>query len=224
MVTMEPIATDLAPILARLQAKGLDTTPDPADDPHRESPEDARERMAAQAANRAARWATQVPVAYAKAALADLDPGPYAGIQRWITTREALTLVLAGPVGTGKTWAAYAIGNHMAARGVWVEGWNVHDLLEAMRPGGDASAYERACTARLVVLDDLGATRPTDWARSQLLGIVNARVSDRLRTIVTTNASDVILREAWEPRMVDRLAENGMAVTFSGPSRRRAAW
>ncbi len=44
--------------------------------------------------------------------------------------------------------------------------------------------------AELLVLDELGARRPTDWARDVLYGLLNTRYNRRRLTILTTNFGD----------------------------------
>lgn len=220
-VTVDALSPGLRKRLEEAMANG---SVGPSPDPWVESAEDHRERLAIQAKNRSSRWMDRLPKNYAAAALDDLDGGYLEPIRRWIAERDSITLVLAGNIGTGKTYAAYAIGNYAVAHGSWVEAWNVHDLLLAMRPDGDASAYRRATTVPLLILDDLGASTPSGWAKEQMLALVNARVSNRFRTVVTTNVSSVVLRDTWEPRMVDRLTEDSTSLVFAGESRRKAAW
>lgn len=230
MGPMESITLDALPeaIQRRLKAAGVEVLGEPGEDDgydsHDETPEQAAERRRLAAEARAARWQRRLPATYASAALADLEPEHHDPILQWIKDRTALNLVLAGNIGTGKTHAAYAIGNYAVAKGSPVEAWHVHDLLVAMRPEGDRYAYDRACDARLLILDDLGATKPTDWARDTMLALINHRVANERRTIYTTNASSADLRALWEPRMVDRIMEASVSVLFKGESRRKAAW
>jgi DNA replication protein DnaC len=230
MEPMESMTMDALPeaIQRRLKAAGVESLDDAPEiegyDSHSETPEQAAERRRLAAEARAARWQRRLPATYAAASLTDLEPEHRDPILQWVRERSALNLVLAGEIGTGKTHAAYAIGNYAVERGSRVEAWHVHDLLVAMRPDGDPYAYDRACDARLLILDDLGATKPTDWARDTMLALINHRVAHERRTVYTTNASSADLRALWEPRMVDRIMEASVSVLFKGESRRKAAW
>lgn len=217
---------DAARLRERLVAMGLDPdAPVELGPSHDETPEQARERVAAREQARSGRWRERLPKTYATAHLNDLGPHVYATATRWLDDPDALNLVLAGDVGVGKTHAAYAIANHAVEhRRLWAEAWHAHDLLEAMRPDGDRYAYDRASRVTLLVLDDMGAVRPTDWARETMLALVNARVANRRRTIFTTNVASEVLRESWDPRLVDRMLEDSHTIVMRGPSRRKAAW
>lgn len=231
----------VAKMSAALEARGLAPAEGSLNpDPFQESPEDAAERRALKAHNLSARWRANLPIDYAKAALADLDAAKREVIQDYLARAmvpigkdsqgedlpapTALTLMLTGDIGTGKTYAAYAIGHAAVAKGHWVQAWNVHDLLDDMRPDHDANAYRQASTCRLLILDDLGTGKVSDWATDRMYDLVNARVSNRLATVITTNTSAVILAEVWGKRTIDRLRSGIVPVQFHGESRRKAAW
>ena len=44
--------------------------------------------------------------------------------------------------------------------------------------------------ADVLVLDELGASKPTDWVRDTMMQIINTRYNDKRVTIFTTNYSD----------------------------------
>lgn len=223
-----PLAEALESMRERLQRMGLDPalvdgdTPPP---PARETPEDARERKRQQALNRAARWRERLPVMYLEASLSDLDDDQHAvDVRGWLASGRT-GLVLAGPVGTGKTHAAYAIGNAAVDRGLFVEAWTMHDLLTALRPDGDPAAQAFARTADVLILDDLMASKAvTPWAAEALTALMDARLRDRRRTIVTTNAPANVLGEAWGARCMDRLTYRAQTLVLQGDSRRALAW
>lgn len=114
--------------------------------------------------------------------------------------------------GTGKTHLAACIINarldhedewHLPA-GLF---WNVPELLDRLRGGmGDGTARELldACrNAPLLVLDDLGAERETDWATEQVYLLVNHRYAHELETVITTNGV------VGNPRVRDRIEDVG---------------
>lgn len=184
-----------------------------------ETEDEFRERMAARRAVYQARWAAQVPPMYTAAALADLDRDQ---VFTWPT--ESLNLVLAGPVGTGKTHAAYAIGNALAAEGNWVQATTVVDLLAALRPDGDPGLAKAVQSCQVLILDDLGAGKATDWAVEQMTALLDLRVREGRRTVVTTNVPEGELEAAWGGRFMDRLRYRRTVAVFRGESRRKAEW
>jgi DNA replication protein DnaC len=198
------------------------TEPVEVPDSHTETPEQARERIALQHANRVKAYRESVPVMYREAALADLDEQTQGLVQDWLT-RQGSTLMLAGPVGTGKTHAAYAVLND-AAETATVAATTLADLLAALRPDGDARAAQRARTADLLLLDDFGAAKASEWAVEQVVALLDARLREGRRQVVTTNAPYDALVEAWDDRAMDRLRYRWTVIQMTGESRRKAAW
>ena len=194
-----------------------------------ETDEDRAERLAIQQRHRQARWAARLPVMFTGASLEQMAADPEqadaaATLARWAADPTALNLMLAGPVGTGKTHAAYAIGNALVAD-QWVEAWTVADLLTALRPDGDPTAAQAVRDADVLVLDDLGATKVSEWAQETLTALLDARLREQRRTIITTNLPSMqTLTDAWGGRFTDRLRFRSTAVVLSGTSRRRADW
>jgi DNA replication protein DnaC len=159
---------------------------------------------------------------YADASLTDLSDEQHAPeVGGWLGSGSA-TLMLAGSVGAGKTHAAYAVGNAAVTAGLWTEAWTVSDLLEALRPGGEGAPGVRE--ADLLILDDMAASRVSDFAQDALLSILDARLGNRRRQVVTTNLTYDAMAETWGARIMDRLAYRWTVVQFTGPSIRRAEW
>jgi DNA replication protein DnaC len=136
---------------------------------------------------------------------------------------DTRNLLLAGPVGTGKSYAAWALAHHFVAREQKVMFRSVPRLMLDMRPDGDEGAFDRACEADVLVLDDLGAARPTEWASEQMYAIVEERCSYQRRTIVTTNLAYDQLAERWGGPVMDRLRDKAIVLDLIGKSRRGAA-
>jgi DNA replication protein DnaC len=58
--------------------------------------------------------------------------------------------------------------------------------------------------AEVLVLDELGAVKPTDWVRDTMMHIINARYNNRKLSIFTTNYLDVS-RQPAEETLEDRI-------------------
>jgi DNA replication protein DnaC len=102
-----------------------------------------------------------------------------------------------GPVGTGKTSLAILVAKaaKQAARSYAV--YPVPRLLAEIKRTFDRDAsdsylgfFRRLCSVDLLVLDDLGAEKQTEWVLEQLYSIVNERWQDRRSIVVTTNIPD----------------------------------
>lgn len=191
--------------------------------PMAETPEEKAERLAKAHDAARSRWRARCPVMYQDANVTGLDANQGADqLAAWVAGQNNLNLILAGPVGTGKTHAAYALGNLLLERGNTVESWTVHDLLEAMRPNGETAPY--APKVDVLLLDDLGAGSPTEWAVETLTALMDERLREHRRTIVTTNVPEEKLAAAWGDRLMDRLRHQATVVVCRGESRRVAAW
>lgn len=206
----------------------------PLDDPYRlgESPQEAEERrMAGVRAQvrldqeRKSRWTDRVPARFR-----DANPGhlpetsnPNGKVVSWLDADVATLVLRSESPGVGKTWAAYAICNLAVARRQWVYGGSMIDLNESFRPGREGDAYAVAQECDLLLLDDLGRERITDWTIERLTGILDARWSNRRRTIITTNLDGSTFLARYGGPIVDRVTDDSWTLLIEGQSRRRPA-
>jgi DNA replication protein DnaC len=106
---------------------------------------------------------------------------------------------------------------------------NVADLIVSLRmemdaPPDDREANSAVRTLRrwpeLVVLDDLGRERASDWTGETIYSLVNARYENQLPTVVTSNLSpSELLASPYWP-IISRLAEDGALVKIEAPDHR----
>lgn len=143
------------------------------------------------------------------------------------------SLLLAGPVGTGKTWQAYG-GLRAIAQASVNAGWiftTAADMYGALRPrhGVDSeSELKRFMTARLLVIDDLGAAKDSEFTEEINYRLVNHRYDHELPSLFTTNLPprskdrDVpSLADRLGQRVTSRLGEMARHVPLTGTDRRR---
>ena len=77
-------------------------------------------------------------------------------------------------------------------------------------------------TVELLVLDDLGAEKTTDWASERLYVLVNERYNRMLPTIATSNETpDELVARGYGP-LVSRLVEGGAIVMLTADDYRKA--
>ena len=131
-------------------------------------------------------------------------------------------LILAGPVGTGKTWAVWKAAE-LAVRGGY-EGLVIITTAARLRriiapATADPREFERYLTAGLLAIDDLATVRLSEWDMDHLGELVDARWSAHLPTVVTSNKTD--LASLLGPRISSRLAHGALIVPMDGPDRRR---
>jgi DNA replication protein DnaC len=163
-----------------------------------------------------------------------------AAVRDWtLRGDEAQGLYLAGQVGTGKTHTAW----HTAAAWCMVTGTRPHalhvdgagnagptviftrmtDLLDDLRPGDDSRQRVRDCQAcKLLVLDDVGAEKASEWTQERLYSIVDHRYANCLPLIVTSNLPPDKLAGQTGARTESRLAEMCLLVPMTGADRRKS--
>lgn len=178
-------------------------------------------------------WADRIPARFRGYRLGGApNRAAAAAVEKWLTgepRRPGRSLVLAGPVGTGKTGLAVAALRSLHEDGVFVRFFVVPALLDAMRPPADPTApraggdvLRLARQTAVLCLDDLGAEKPSEWAAQQLYLIVNARYEAARPTVVTTNRTPADLAATVGERTVSRLVEDAAWVVVGGTDHRRA--
>lgn len=142
-------------------------------------------------------------------------------------TRTQWGAYLVGPAGTGKTQQAVElIRTYLRARLARLtpsdmERWSGQTpvlpafrfisesaLLRSMRPGGDGR-MEQYTQTPLLVLDDLGESKATDWAYETVKSLIDERYRRRLTTVFTSNRTLPALRSAglYDERITSRIFE-----------------
>lgn len=175
----------------------------------------------------------KVPKMYQRTTLENFDPTRQpeayriaeAYVREWERVKEeGEWLLLVGDYGTGKTHLAFGILNALLNQGVSGLAATVPDMLDELRPGrDDENERMRALkTIDLLILDDLGAERDTEWVRERLFAIFNARSANLLPTVITSNVSlEELERQPhpW-PATVNRIIGHSVIVYMQGESYR----
>lgn len=137
----------------------------------------------------------------------------YPESQEWLKgfrAGERRNLCIFGDPGTGKTWEASAIARQLLTEDVVpVTFTGAHTLMEALKPNSDGmSDISQFAVAPVLVLDDLGAERLTEWTEAQMFLLADERNVRMLPTIITTNLTGPQLRARYGDRIIDRFAQD----------------
>lgn len=144
-------------------------------------------------------------------------------------------LLLMGSVGVGKTHLAVSILKGLTERGFTCRFYEFLSLLKEIQSSYNPSTLSSelgvlapVLTADVLVLDELGASKPTDWVRDTMAHVINTRYNDKKLTIFTTNYLDErrndreeTLEDRIGTRLRSRLFEMCKTVTIDGKDFRK---
>ncbi len=110
---------------------------------------------------------------------------------------EEQGLLLMGPCGVGKTHLAVAALKELVLRGHGGLFYDYRELLKEIQTSynpvsqtTEMDVLEPVLTTELLLLDDLGASKPSAWALETIGHILNSRYNEKRITLVTTNYLD----------------------------------
>ncbi|HEY1471295.1 MAG TPA: ATP-binding protein [Candidatus Acidoferrum sp.] len=116
-------------------------------------------------------------------------------LKEYPSTEKGLLLI--GPSGVGKTHLAVAALKELIRRGHGGLFCDYRELLKEIQasynPASESTemaVLEPVRATEVLVLDDLGASKPSDWVRDIVGIILNARYNEKRTTIITTNYLD----------------------------------
>ena len=134
-------------------------------------------------------------------------------------------LVLWGDVGTGKTFFAACIANALVEQNVSVKMTNFSTILNDLFAESDKNKYlDRLNDHNLLIIDDLGIERGTEYALEQVYNVIDTRYKSGKPLIVTTNLTlDELKAPADIPhkRIYDRVLGMCVPVMFNGVNFRK---
>jgi len=135
-------------------------------------------------------------------------------------------LLISGPVGTGKTYLAACIVNAFLDQLKWVTFGGVVDLLGRIRRSYSEAAQEEEwqimdelCSVPLLVLDDLGKEKVSEWVEQMLFRVIDSRYRENKLLVVTSNFTAPELQDRYPevgPALVSRLAEMCTGIYLGG--------
>ena len=200
----------------------------------------------------------RIPPRYAHCSLANFEPGSpslraalakamsYCNGYPHLGDDEGLGLLFTGDNGVGKTHLAVAVLRELfTAKGARGEFWDFHELIREIKNSynPETRTTELQVLAPVVemdvlLLDDLGAWKMTDWMNDTLFFILNSRYMAKRATLITTNFQDVdpttlrkmhpnapkeFLLDRIGPRLRSRLMEMCLVIKMQGDDHRQVA-
>ena len=140
-------------------------------------------------------------------------------VEHWEEMKSTATgLLFWGGVGTGKTFLAACIANALFDKGVQVRMTNfarILNMLTDFHSGSRNELLDELNRADLLILDDVGMERNSEFAQEQVFNVIDSRYRSQRPMIVTTNLS---LEEIKHPgnlaqaRIFDRIRERCIPV------------
>lgn len=141
--------------------------------------------------------------------------------------KDSRGLLYYGPVGTGKTFLAACIANAVIDLGYRVRMTNFATVANDMQSTWEKDAYIKdLCRYDLLILDDLGAERKSEYMQEIVFNVIDARSRAHLPVIVTTNLTRPELGNPADmayKRIYSRVLERCLAVEVDGNDRRMVA-
>ena len=172
---------------------------------------------------------TNIPKRFINARLSDFDDQISNDIQKFISRAGWASLLVLGPVGTGKTHLACAIAHEVAKTGTVLyttlyemsqkvmADMNDHSKKQPYKHRG-AEIFQKIGT---LIIDEMGRSFATDADKNRLFSIINYRYQNLLPIIVLANKGKDELFHSIGEGVSDRLRESMQGLVLTGKSRRK---
>lgn len=127
-----------------------------------------------------------------------------------------------GSPGLGKTFLSACIARTVAEQGhsvVYDTASNLFAAFEARKFGRDGEAGDqvrRCLDCELLILDDLGSEFTTPFVHAALYEVVNTRLAQGQRTVISSNLDKGALRQRYSPQVASRLEGAYLFLPFFG--------
>ena len=135
-------------------------------------------------------------------------------------------LLLQGSTGLGKTFLSGCVAKAVSAAGhsvVYETAQEAFGAFEEQKFSRDAETYaaatekvKRILACDLLILDDLGTELTTNFTQSALYNIINTRLTENKKTIISTNLSDEELAGRYIPQIASRIGGEYDTLLFMG--------
>lgn len=138
-------------------------------------------------------------------------------------SREAKWAVLYGECGRGKSFRAAQICKAIIERGYKARFTSLTEIERALWDGEKADVYKNLDRYDLLVLDDFGAERSTEYLKEIRYNIVDMRYTNGKPLLITTNVTKFHGDDISDQRTYSRIREKSLFIKIEGKDRREGA-
>lgn len=121
-------------------------------------------------------------------------------------------LLYLGTCGVGKTHLAVSALKELIKKGIGGLFYDFRDLLKEIQDSYNPNTHTSELKilapvfdAEVLVLDELGASKPTEWVQETITHIINKRYNEKKVTIFTSNYQDIPIGSAYDETLTDRV-------------------
>lgn len=121
-------------------------------------------------------------------------------------------LLFLGSCGVGKTHLAIALLKALIEKGIPGLFYDFRDLLKEIQDSYNPNTHNSELKilapvfeTDVLVLDELGASKPTEWVQETMTHIINKRYLDKKITVFTSNYMDMTIGSAYDETLTERV-------------------
>ncbi len=139
-----------------------------------------------------------------------------------IKTPHVENLLFYGSPGQGKTFMCSCIAKALIDANyhvVYQTAYKMFDIIKDFKFANDSAArtrYQLLVDCDLLIIDDLGTELINTFTHAELFHIVNARLLEQKKTLISTNLSPQELRDSYGERIISRLIGHYRIIRFFG--------
>lgn len=143
-------------------------------------------------------------------------------------TSQTKNLLLTGPPGQGKTYLCNCIASSLISKGYLVIYQTAFKLIEIIENArfsknnfsSEDNNYQMLFVSDLLIIDDLGTEFINTFTNVEIFNIINLRLNQNKKTIISTNLSLAEINEKYSERISSRIFGNYEVLRFYGPDLR----
>ena len=136
-------------------------------------------------------------------------------------TKSSPWLMMHGASGTGKSYRAAQICTEIIKRGYSAKFTSLGEIERELWDNDKSAVYKKLERYDLIVLDDFGAERRTDYTSEIRYNVIDTRYNSGKPLIFTTNITSFENKDIADSRVNSRIREKVLLMRFDGESRRK---